>query len=166
ITGLCPPSRDRKEAATSSPPASASDTLPEDESFYFLRDVPMKLHVGIAGVLWLAATSWGIAETKPAPRGDPRAAALMEAASKTRYTWSQDNTAVSGKIEWDKDGKSGAATFRDVFHQRGGLTFSPESGGEVPEEVREHVGSMISHRAPANPKSAKRPTPPSVIVVE
>jgi hypothetical protein len=127
----------------------------------------MKLHVGIAGVVWLAATSWGIAETKPtAPKGDPRAAALMEAASKTRYTWSQDNTAVSGKIEWDKDGKSGAATFRDVFHQRGGLTFSPEGGGEVPEEVREHVGSMIAHRVPSSPTAAKRPTPASMIVVE
>src|SRR5467141_901485 len=109
----------------------------------------MKSHVGIAGMMWLIATSWGTAETKPtAPKSDPRAAALMQAAAKTRYTWSHDVTAGSGKLDWEKDGKSGAGTFRDVLRQAGGLTFSAEGGAEVPKEAQEHIGSMISHRAP------------------
>jgi hypothetical protein len=41
-----------------------------------------------------------------------------------------------------------------------------EGGGDVPEEVKDHIGSLISHRTPPAARAPKRPTPPSVIVVE
>jgi len=126
----------------------------------------MKLQFFMVGVVWLVATSLATAESRPSTPGDPRAAALMEAASKTRYTWSPDVSVVSGKLEWEADGKSGTATFRDALHKRGGFSITPESGGEVPKDVQDHVASMIGHRIPSNPAAAKGPAPASVIVVE
>jgi Protein of unknown function (DUF3386) len=126
----------------------------------------MKLQFSIVGVVWLVATSVASADRPSTPKGDPRAAALMEAASKTRYTWSPAVSVVSGKLEWETDGKSGTATFRDALHKRGGFSITPESGGEVPKDVQDHVASMIGHRIPPNPTAAKGPAPASVIVVE
>jgi hypothetical protein len=127
----------------------------------------MKLHVWMAGVVLLAGGRLQAGDIKqPAPKGDPRAAALMQEAAKTRYTWSPDVVAVSGKITWHHDGKSGAASFRSVLRQRGGLTFAVEGDGQVPSDVRDHVASMINHRVPPAPGAAERPQPPSVIVVE
>jgi hypothetical protein len=101
-----------------------------------------------------------------AAKGDPRAAALMHEAMKTRYSWSPEITAVTGKVSWELNGQAGTANFRDQLHQRNGLTFTPDNSAQVPTEVKEHVGSMISHRSPPNPKSAKRAPAPQVIVVE
>jgi hypothetical protein len=90
----------------------------------------------------------------------------MEQAAKTRYVWSPGVTAVSGKFAWQYDGKSGSGTFQSVLRKKGGLTFNAEGGSEIPAEVKEHIGSLISHRTPAAPGAAPRPTPPTVILVE
>jgi hypothetical protein len=98
-----------------------------------------------------------------AVKGDPRAEALLQEASRTRYTWSPEVVAVSGKIAWEQDGKAGVGTFRSVLRQRGGFTITPEGDTPVPTEVKDHVASMIGHRVPP---AAERPQPPAVIVVE
>jgi len=126
----------------------------------------MRRYAWIVGLALVAVTGLRAQDKPAAAKGDPRAAALMEDASKSRYTWSQDATAVSGKFTWEMDGKSGAGTFRSVFHQHGGLKITPEGGGEVPEEVREHIGSMINHRVAPSATAAKKPQPAVVIVVE
>ncbi len=127
----------------------------------------MKLHVWIAGVVCLTGTGLRAAEEKPATsKSDPRAAALMEEAAKTRYAWSQEVTAVTGKLAWEKDGKAGGGAFRSMLRQRGGLTISALGDAEVPAEVQEHIGSLISHRTPPAPGAVKRPTAASFIVVE
>jgi Protein of unknown function (DUF3386) len=128
----------------------------------------MRLRVWIAGVACLMGTNLGTAEDDKtgALKGDPRAITLMEEAARTRYTWSQQVTGVSGKFTWHNEGKSGAGTFHSTLRQRGGTTFTAEGGGEVPEEVKDHIGSLIGHRVPPAPAAAKRPIPPSVIVVE
>ncbi len=113
-----------------------------------------------------AAGVWGADAKHPASKGDARAAALLRDAASTRYTWSADVTAVSGKIAWDQDGNKGRGTFRSALHQRGGFTITAEGDGSVPAEVKEHVASMIGHRVPPRPGTANRPQPPSVIVVE
>jgi hypothetical protein len=110
--------------------------------------------------LWAADTNQGAAKS------DPRAEALLQEASQTRYTWGPEVVAVSGTIAWEKDGKAGAGTFRSVLRQRGGLTITPEGDTQVPTEVKERVASMIGHRVPPAPGAAERPQPPSVIVVE
>ena len=72
----------------------------------------MTRHIWLVGVLWLAATGLQADDSKPAPnKGDPRAAALLQEAAKTRYTWSPEVTAVSGKIAWEKDGQAGREHF-------------------------------------------------------
>src|SRR5262249_32605283 len=85
---------------------------------------------------------------------------------KTRYTWSPEITAVSGKFTWDQDGKAGAATFRSALRQRGGLKITEEGNVAIPADVKDHVSSMISHRVSPAPGSPQRPPAPSVIVVE
>jgi hypothetical protein len=117
----------------------------------------MKLPVTIAAALCLIATALHAAD-KPKSQGDPRAAALLAEASKTRYVWSPNVTAVTGSFTWETDGKSGSGTFHDVFHKRGGLQITGE-------EVKDHIGSMISHRIPPS-SSAKQPQRAAVIVVE
>jgi hypothetical protein len=99
-------------------------------------------------------------------KGDPRAAALMQEASRTRYTWSPEVAAVSGKIAWDKDGKAGGGTFRSILRPRGGLTITPDGEAQVPADVKDHVASMIGHRVAPAPGTPERPQPPAVIVVE
>jgi Protein of unknown function (DUF3386) len=127
----------------------------------------MKLHVWTASLVWLAGTGLQAADTKPTPtKGDPRAAALMQEAAKTRYTWSPDVSAVSGKIAWEKDGRAGAGTFRSVLRQRGGLSITADGDEQVPTDVKDHVASMINHRVPPAPGSAERSQPHFVIVVE
>jgi hypothetical protein len=126
----------------------------------------MKLCLSITSIVCLIGTGLRAEDRPGAPKGDPRAAALMEEAAKTRYVWSPEVTAVSGKFTWHNDGKSGAGTFRSILRQKGGLTFTAEGASEVPADVKEHIGSLINHRTPSAPGAAKRPTPPSVIVVE
>jgi hypothetical protein len=127
----------------------------------------MKLHIGIVGALWLTATALWAADEKPAaPKVDPRAAALLQEAGKTRYVWSPEMNVVSGKFTWEKDGQNGAGTFRSVLHQRGGLTISAEGNAEVPAEVKDHIGSMIMHRVGPAPGAPERLQPASVILVE
>jgi hypothetical protein len=127
----------------------------------------MKWCALVLGVGCLAGTCLRAADTKQGTaKGDARAAALLQEASKTRYTWSPEITAVSGKIAWDKDGKAGAGTFRSVLRQRDGLTITPEGGTQVPTEVKEHVASMINHRVGPRPGAPERPQPAAVIVVE
>jgi hypothetical protein len=118
-----------------------------------------------AGIACLIVVGVLAADSPPA-KGDPRAAALLQEAAKTRYTWSPDVTAVAGKFVWEKDGKNGAGTFRSVLRQRGVLTVSSQGDGEVPSEVKDHIGSLISHRTPAAPGAKERPPAPSAIVVE
>lgn len=118
------------------------------------------------GLGCLVGSCWAAEPKQGAAKGDPRAEALMQEAARTRYTWSPDAVAVSGKIAWEKDGKAGAGTFRSVLRQRGGLTITPEGDTPVPAEVNEHVASMINHRVPPAPGTAERPQPPSVIVIE
>ena len=125
----------------------------------------MKLHLWMAGFVWLTGTALQAADTKDSA-GDPRAAALMKEASKTRYTWNPEMVAVSGKITWEKDGNAGAGTFRSVLRQRGGLTITADRDTQVPSDVKSHVASMIGHRVPPAPGAAQRPQPASVIVVE
>jgi hypothetical protein len=110
----------------------------------------------------------GLEDRPTMPKSDPRAQGLMEQAAKTRYVWSPEVTAVSGKFTWEQDGKSGAGTFRSVLHPRGGTgtSFTAQGNSEVPADVKEHIGSLISHRTPPSPAAAKRPTPASVIVIE
>lgn len=122
----------------------------------------MKLHVTIAAALCLVATALHAAD-KPKAQGDPRAAALMAEGSKTRYVWSPEVTAVTGSFTWDMDGKSGSGTFHDVFHKRGGFEMTGEGGAEVPEEVKEHIGSMIAHRIP--PKASTKQTERAAVIV-
>jgi hypothetical protein len=120
----------------------------------------------MAGLFWIA-TSNAWADAKQAPtKSDPRAAALMEEAAKTRYIWSPETAAVSGKITWDKDGQAGAATFHSVLHKRGGLTLTPESGASVPAEVKDHLASLIGHRTASAPGAAQRPPADVAILVE
>jgi hypothetical protein len=127
----------------------------------------MKLHIGIVSVVWLAGTAlWAADEKQAAPKGDPRGAALLQEAAKTRYTWIPDVSAVSGKFAWEKDGKSGAGTFRSVMHKRGGLNITAEGDAEVPTDVKDHIGSMIMHCIPPSSEASERPQPESVIVVE
>ena len=127
----------------------------------------MKLHIGIVVAFWLAGTAlWAADEKSAAPKGDPRAAALLQEAAKTRYVWSPEMSVVSGKFTWEKDGNSGAGTFRSVLHQRGGLTISAEGNGEIPADVKDHIGSMIMHRVGPAPGALERPQPASVILVE
>jgi hypothetical protein len=127
----------------------------------------MRRHVWVVGVLFLAAAGLQAADTKlDGAKGDPRAAALLHEASRTRYTWSPDVVAVSGKIAWDKDGKTGTGTFRSVLRQRGGLTITPQGDAAVPEDVQEHVASMINHRVPPSAEALARPQQPAVVVVE
>ena len=120
----------------------------------------MKLHLTIAAALCLVASALHAAD-KPKSQGDPRAAALMAEASKTRYVWGPEVTAVNGSFTWEMEGKSGSGTFHHVFHKRGGLQITGEGGAEVPEEVKDHIASMIGHRIPA--KQTQRA---AVIVVE
>jgi hypothetical protein len=127
----------------------------------------MKLHVWTVGLVWLAGASLQADDAKQTPsKGDPRAAALMQEAAKTRYTWSPDISAVSGKIAWEKDGRAGAGTFRSILRQRGGLSITADGDEQVPTDVKEHVASMINHRVPPAAGAAERPLPQSVIVVE
>jgi hypothetical protein len=123
--------------------------------------------VAMVGLVWLVGPGLWAADTKPhQAKGEPRAAALLQEAAKTRYTWSPEITTVSGKIAWDKDGKSGAATFHSVLRKRGGLTFTAEGETQALPEVKEHVASMFGHRVPPVPGAAARPQPEAVIVVE
>jgi hypothetical protein len=106
------------------------------------------------------------AEENAKKKGDARAAALMDQATKTRYVWSGDVTGVSGDFTWSKDGKSGSATFHDVFHRHDALKITGQGGSEVPEQIHAHVASMINHRVPPGPAAAKRPRPEAVVLVE
>jgi hypothetical protein len=135
--------------------------------FLHLGGFDMKPLGTLAGVLWLAGSGLWAADTKqPVSKGDPRAAALLQEAAKTRYLWSPEITAVSGKIAWDKDGKSGAATFHSVLRKRGGLTFTADGDAQVPAEVKDHLASLIGHRVPPAPGAAERPQPEAIIIVE
>jgi Protein of unknown function (DUF3386) len=121
----------------------------------------------IAGLVVLIAGSGNAGGQQPAAQsGDARAAALMEAAGRTRYTWSPAITAVSGKFSWNQEGKSGAGSFRSVLHQREGMTFTPEGGAAVPDAVKEHIESMIMHRVPPPSGAGSGRQPAYVIVVE
>jgi hypothetical protein len=126
----------------------------------------MYRYLWMAGVVSLIGAGLRADDKTAAAKGDPRAAALMEETAKTRYTWSPEMTSVSSKFTWHNDGKSGAGTFRSMFHQKGGLTFTAEGDSEVPKDVKEHIGSLILHRTPPAPGAAHRPTPAYVIVVE
>jgi hypothetical protein len=127
----------------------------------------MKPLIVLASVVCWALTGLAVAADKPeTAKGDPRAAALMEEAANTRYVWSPDVLAVSGKFTWDLDGKAGTGTFRAVLRQRDGLTVTTEGDPEVVKELKDHIGSLINHRTPPAPGAAKRPTPACVIVVE
>jgi hypothetical protein len=127
----------------------------------------MKRLVAMVGLVGLVGPGSWAADSKPhLAKGEPRAAALLQEAAKTRYTWSPEVAAVSGKVAWDKDGKSGAATFHSVLRKRGGLTFTAEGEAQVPAEVKEHIASMIGHRVPPARAAAERPQPEAVIVVE
>src|SRR5262249_18074317 len=92
----------------------------------------MNARMGLGWVVFLIGISSRAADVKSDETGggDPRAAALMEASAKSRYTWSTDVTSVSGKFSWSEDGKKGTGTFRSVLHQRGSLTFKAENGGD------------------------------------
>lgn len=129
---------------------------------------PIVLILGAVGSLCLVAAGLQAKDTSSdeKAKGDPRAAALMEQAAKTRYVWSPDVSAVSGKFTWQYDGKSGAGTFRSELRKKGGLQFTADGNTEIPEEVKDHIGSLISHRTPAAPGAAPRPTPPYVVLVE
>jgi hypothetical protein len=110
----------------------------------------------MVGMVWVAlATARPVEADQPPAKGDPRAAALLEEAAKTRYTWSPEVTAVSGKITWDQDGQAGAATFRSVLHKRSGLKLTSENGAKVPAEVRDHLASLIGHRTPPRSSAAE-----------
>jgi hypothetical protein len=123
----------------------------------------MKTCVWTAGVLFLAANYGLAADTK----GDPRAAALLKEAAKTRYTWSPDVSGVSGRFTWEQDGKTGAGTFHVQFHKgRAGRNLTAEGNEPLPADVKDHVLSMIMHRTPAAPGAKERPEPDAVIVVE
>jgi hypothetical protein len=98
--------------------------------------------------------------------GDARAQALMEEAARTRYVWSPEIASVSGKFTWALDGQTGEATFRRVLHQKGKTSFVVEGNVPVPQEVKDHIASLISHRTSAPPGAPSKAAPPSVIVVE
>jgi len=103
-------------------------------------------------------------ERRATAAGEPRAAALLEQAARTRYTWSASVTAVSGKVTWTQDGQTGSGTFRAELHKRGGMHFTADAG-EVPSDVQEHVGSLIGHRTP--PKAGgpqARPAAATILV--
>src|SRR5262245_4268333 len=127
----------------------------------------MNIRFWMAGLAVLLAGSAEAGRKQPAtPQGDSRAAALMQEATKTRYEWSPNVTAVSGKFTWNQDGRSGAGTFRCALRQRSGMTLTADGGGEVPDEVKDHIGSMIAHRTPVAPGTASRREASYVIVVE
>jgi hypothetical protein len=125
----------------------------------------MKLQVVIAGVVCVMGNGLRAADTTPA-KGDPRAAALMRESARTRYTWSPEVTGVAGKFTWKQDGKTGSGSFRDVLHKRGGFSATAEGNLEVPAGVKDHISSLISHRAPPAAGAPERPAPESVIIVE
>ncbi len=126
----------------------------------------MKLHMGMAGAICLVAAALQAAETKPAAKGDPRAAALLQESARTRYTWSPAMTGVSGKFTWEQDGQSGSGQLHAIFHKRGGVKVEADGGAALPADVKDHVASMIMHRVPLAPGAAERPPAPAVIVVE
>jgi len=107
------------------------------------------------------------ADVKPlAPKGDSRAAALMAEAAKTRYTWSPEVTAVSGKFSCEMNGKAVSGTFRSALHQRGGFSIDAEGDADTLKEVKDHIGSLISHRTPPAPGKPQQASPATTIVVE
>jgi hypothetical protein len=127
----------------------------------------MKLSIGLVAVFWLIASGLSAADEKSAPaKGDQRSAALMQEAAKTRYTWSPEVFAVSGKFNWEKDGQAGSGTFRSEIHKRGGMEIKAAGDSEVPADVKDHIASMIMHRVPPAPGKPERPQPETVIVVE
>jgi hypothetical protein len=127
----------------------------------------MKWHVWVAGLCCLAGAGLEAADTKVTTgQGDARAAALLQEASRTRYTWSPEVVAVSGKLSWEADGKAGSGTFRSALRQRGGLTITPEGDAKVPTDVKDHVASMIGHRVGPAPGAPEQPQRPAVVVVE
>lgn len=119
---------------------------------------------------WIAAAclvSMGYCATADdAPKGDPRAAALLKEASGNRYTWSPEVTTLSGKFTWKKDGKTVEGSFRHAFGKVHALTVNiMTDDAEVKRHLQSHLGSQISHRTPPM-VNADRPPVPSVIVVE
>jgi hypothetical protein len=118
-------------------------------------------------LICLVLPGWLPADTKSSTsKGDPRAAELLHQASQTRYTWSPEISAVSGKLTWEVDGKAGSGSFRSVLHQRGGFTINPQGDAQVPAEVKDHVASMIGHRVAPKPGTPQRAQPDYVIIVE
>jgi hypothetical protein len=128
----------------------------------------MKPHLGLLTIACLmVVSSLSRADTKAdSPKGDTRAAALMDEAAKTRYVWSNGVTSVSGKFTWEKDGHSGTGSFNSVLHKRGGTTYTAEGTEQVPADVKEHIGSLIGHRTPPTAAAPKHNTPAYIIVVE
>jgi hypothetical protein len=127
----------------------------------------MKTKTFVSAVILLTGASVGAEQMKPrGPKEDARAAALMQEAAKSRYTWSPDVTVVSFRFTWARDGKSGSGTFRSEIHKRAGSTYSPEGSEALPEEVREHINSMIMHRTPPRHESAQRPAGSFAVLVE
>jgi hypothetical protein len=114
----------------------------------------------------LLGVAYAGAEENAKKKGDARAADLMDQAAKSRYVWIGDVTGVSGEFTWSRDGKTGSATFHDVFHQHDALRITGQGGSAVPEEIHDHVASMINHRVPPGPAAAKRPRPEAVVLVE
>jgi hypothetical protein len=127
----------------------------------------MKPCIGLVGLVCLVGTCLWAADEKPATaKGDQRSASLMKEAAKTRYTWSPEVTAVSGKFAWEKDGKGGVGAFHSELHKRGGFSVSAEGEAQVPEDVIDHISSMINHRVAPAPGKPEPPQPESVILVE
>ncbi|HLN32241.1 MAG TPA: DUF3386 family protein [Gemmataceae bacterium] len=127
----------------------------------------MKLQKWMLALLCCGGASLAAADVKTATdKGDPRAAALMAEAAKTRYTWSPDVTAVSGKFSCDMDGKAVSGTFRSTLHQRGGFKIDATGDAEILKELKDHIGSLISHRTAPSPGKQQAATPPATIVVE
>jgi len=127
----------------------------------------MKVQTWAVALLLLTGTCVWAEKMKLRSFEDTRAAALMQEAFRSRYTWSPDVTAVAGKFTWStKDGQGGSGTFRSVLHQRHGFTIAAEGSVPVPPEVRDHISSLIMHRTPPAHGSEQQAGGPYAVLLE
>lgn len=120
----------------------------------------------ISLALVLACSTYGTAAEPDGDKGDPRAAALLEEASKNRYTWSPDVVAVEGKFTRKEGDKTIEGTFRRAFRAAHGQLVITATDEDVKKAMRTHLSSLLNHRAPPAPGTPQRKPTPSVVVVE
>lgn len=126
----------------------------------------MRLPVWVASLMFLIGTALRADEAKPTAQGDARAAHLLAEAAKSRYTWSPDIATVEGSFTWDLDGQRGGGSFHASLQRPASYKINGDNGAKVPDDVKDHIESMIAHRRATTAAAANRAPAPAIIVVE